>query len=511
MTTLDPSMHAGKCPAAQARDRAMIVHDLRGALQGVLGGVAMLDAVEVAAGARGQIDRVAASAQALACLLQGLLGDESISEQCVAHAWIDLPRFVEHLGKRWGGEADERGLRFRVDVAADLSGKLRADPMSLARALGNLIGNAFAHGRSGDVRLALRRTSDGGVAFDVLDDGPGLPQSIIDRVLRPGLIAVGVSNDGHGLGLHIARTLCAEMGGSFTLANRPGGGVAAGIAFPGALYETNATADVAAPAAPDRMDLSGMRILLAEDNPTNQMVATQMLRALNAEVTLASDGVEALERFEAAEFDIVVVDIEMPRMSGLDVIRAIRGRKDGRAGVPIVALTAYVMREHRERIAAAGANGLISKPIISVEALGKALRVHMATVAAPSPQATEAQDTAVSEEPVADLAIYQALCAAIGDGMMAELLEKVVADLMQARADLAGALTPLDRRPIRSASHILISVAGAIGATRLQSCARALNVAAQAEDSGGISADVRRCIDEIDAAIAFADSRRAPA
>lgn len=261
-----------------------------------------------------------------------------------------------------------------------------------------------------------------------------------------------------------------------------------------------------------RLDLGGLRILLAEDNPTNQIVAMQMLRALNADVTLSCDGVEALETFEQAEFDMVVVDIEMPRMSGLDVIRSIRARSDGRAGVPIVALTAYVMREHRDRIAAAGANGLISKPITSVDALGQALRAHVAPgprPAAAAPARSGPPPAGIATDgPVADLEIFDALCAAIGAGMMTELLEKVVADLLQARADLAGALDPLDRKPIRSASHILISVAGAIGATRLQLYARALNVAAAGEDGGDLSCDVRRCLDEIDAAVAFARSRR---
>ena len=136
-----------------------------------------------------------------------------------------------------------------------------------------------------------------------------------------------------------------------------------------------------------------------------------MLRALDAEVTVCSDGVEALERFEAEEFDLVVVDIEMPRLSGLDVIRAIRARGDARAQVPIVALTAYAMREHRERIAAAGANGLISKPITSVEALGRGLAAHVTPRSAGrAAAATPAADAAADAGgPVIDPAIYDAL------------------------------------------------------------------------------------------------------
>ena len=229
-----------------------------------------------------------------------------------------------------------------------------------------------------------------------------------------------------------------------------------------------------------------------------------MLRALDAEVTLASDGVEALERFKEASFDLVIVDIEMPRLSGLDVIRAIRARGDARAEVPIVALTAYAMREHRDRIAAAGANGLISKPLTSIEALGEALVAHLAPEAQPQPEAPPA----AAEEPVADQTVFDALCRAIGQDMMDELLEKVVADLRQARADLAAALSPLDRKPIRAASHILISVAGAIGATRLQHCARMLNTSAHEDKEATLPAEVRRCMDEIDAAVAFADGQR---
>jgi CheY-like chemotaxis protein len=236
------------------------------------------------------------------------------------------------------------------------------------------------------------------------------------------------------------------------------------------------------------------------------MVASQMLRALDAEVVVSSDGVEALERFEAESFDLVVVDIEMPRLSGLDVIRAIRSRTDERAGVPIVALTAYAMREHRERIAAAGANGLISKPITSVEALGRGLAAYVARVGGDTPPEPPAE--ADDGGRVIDMGTFDALAEAIGAETMAELIEKVIADLIGAQRELAAALPGLDRAPIRSASHILISVGGAVGAVRLQACARAANAAAHTEDAGVIEELVRRCIAEIDAAVEFCRSRR---
>jgi len=490
----------------------MIAHDLRGALQGVVGGVAMLDQADVAPPVREQLNRIAAASQALAGLIDCLIDADHAPRPADRAPPVDLQRFLAHLGRRWIGEAQERGVAFRVQPGFDLPATLDVPQVALGRALGNLIGNALRHAGGGEVRLAARRLDSGGVAFEVIDEGPGVPAAVADRVLRPGPRPSAPSADGHGLGLYIARDLCAEMGGALTLANRPGGGAVATVSLPAAPGRPVDGGAAAAPAeGRKRLDLGGLHILLAEDNLTNQMVATQMLRALNAEVTLSSDGVEALERFESGEFDLVVVDIEMPRMTGLDVIRAIRSRSDGRAGVPIVALTAYAMREHRDQIAAAGANGLISKPITSVEALGLALLAHVTPSEPPAPPAAAPvvpPQAADSGEPVADMEVFDALCAAIGSGMMAELLDKVVADLAQARDDLAGALSPLDRRPIRSASHILISVAGAIGAVRLQSCARSLNQVAHGEDGRSLPGDVRRCIDEIDAAIAFARSRR---
>jgi CheY-like chemotaxis protein len=178
--------------------------------------------------------------------------------------------------------------------------------------------------------------------------------------------------------------------------------------------------------------------------------------------------------------------------------------------VPIVALTAYAMREHRERIAAAGANGLISKPITSVEALGRGLAAYVARLggaALPEALAEEEDD----DGPVIDMATFDALAEAIGAETMAELLDKVIADLIGAQGELAMALAGLDRAPIRSASHILISVGGAVGAVRLQACARAVNASAHGEDAGKVAALVRRCIAEIDAAVGFCRGRRSVA
>lgn len=489
--SIDP-FHDSVSDAARAdREHAMLRHDLRGALQGIVGGVAQIDAATVSQAVREQIERVAASAKTLARLLG--LGDEADSTPSGAEDEnVDLGRLVAFVRRRHAGEARERGLGFEVRVAENVPPALSIGLVPTMRVLDNLIGNALKYADGGAVRLLVERAENGSVAFRVTGDGPTERSSAGD----------GTARSGEGLGLDIVHSLTERMGGTVQIATRPCGGVEAEIRFPGSVVVNDVPVRPVAAVA----DLSGLRVLLAEDNPTNQMVASQMLRALNAEVVLCADGVEALDRFDSVPVDLVVVDIEMPRLSGLDVIRAIRARGDERAQVPIVALTAYAMREHRERISAAGANGLISKPIVSVEALGRALASYVVRTA--RPREASAPEAAPVAGPVIDFSTFDALAEAIGPDTMAELIEKVVADLQSAQAVLAEALPSLDRAPIRSASHILISVAGAVGAVRLQASARSLNTLAHGESSERTVEELRRCLEEIDAAVAFASDWR---
>ena len=231
------------------------------------------------------------------------------------------------------------------------------------------------------------------------------------------------------------------------------------------------------------MRLSGVRVLLAEDNPTNQLVATQMLESLGATVTLARDGAEALEILEDDDFDAMLVDIEMPRVSGLDVMRRIRTSTGPHAKMPMIALTAYVMREHREAIDAAGADGVIAKPILSIEQLGDDIcRLLRQRTGGKGASAGPAPRADASQAPVIDESIYEGLVQAIGQNAMSELLDKVDADIRSARDRLSSALVSGDVGEIRSASHILISVAGAVGATPVQKGAKQLNTAARQGD-----------------------------
>ncbi len=247
------------------------------------------------------------------------------------------------------------------------------------------------------------------------------------------------------------------------------------------------------------MILSGLRILLAEDNPTNQLVAAQMLESLGASVILAEDGAEALEIVDREPFDVMLIDIEMPRVSGIEVIRTVRGASGPIAEVPMIALTAYVMREHRAAIDAAGADGVIAKPILSIEQFGADIRRFMRRRSdAAGAEGGGAGSVNGSAQPVIDRNIYDTLAEAIGPAAMTELLGKVNSDIQAARDRLVQAVDPVDLGEVRSVTHILISVAGAVGALPVQEGARQMNAAGHRDDASEIERDMQRLLGEID-------------
>lgn len=228
---------------------------------------------------------------------------------------------------------------------------------------------------------------------------------------------------------------------------------------------------------PDLGRLKGMKVLLAEDNVTNQLVATQMLENLGAEVDVAADGAIALELVKSSAYDLLLVDIEMPRVSGLDVIRAIRESPEPLASAPVIALTAYAMQEHREKITRAGADGLIPKPIISIEQFGLDILNYMDDgAAARGASATKPSgDQCVAS---IEMSVYDSLAESMGPETMHDLLGKVETDMISIRSQISAAKDSGDTDEMRGATHVLISVSGAIGAVKLQGQAEALNVLA---------------------------------
>lgn len=237
--------------------------------------------------------------------------------------------------------------------------------------------------------------------------------------------------------------------------------------------------------------LQSTKILLAEDNPTNQMVAMQMLESLGAEVTLAVDGAEALEILQREAFDVALIDIEMPRISGIELIRRLRSMQGDVAAMPLIALTAYVMREHRIAIEEAGADAIIAKPILSIEQFGADILEHLgASGAAPGSIPQQSLEFAADSQPAKmDLDVFDGLKNAFAPEKFVELTEKIRSDISSAKQQIGEACETGNLEQLRSSTHILISVAGVIGASRLQELAQCLNSAGHHADNDTIARD----------------------
>jgi two-component system aerobic respiration control sensor histidine kinase ArcB len=264
----------------------------------------------------------------------------------------------------------------------------------------------------------------------------------------------------------------------------------------------DATGDPGAEVLPD---LSDVQILVAEDNPTNQTILRGMLERLGARPVFASDGVEALEALGQTRFDIALIDIEMPELNGLEVMRAVRAGSPATAAMPLVALTAYVLRDNREAIYAAGADGIIGKPITSTEEFGRTiLRYAGRPMGLPEPEdvlATGADDPAYGDK--MDEARLDELLSIAGPDNASELLDRLTEDLCAIRDTLAAGVAARSVPMIREQTHILVAISGAVGAERLCRLSEVLNIAAKRRRLDDLEALHAPCRDDLDDLIAL--------
>jgi len=484
---------------------ALLGHDMRAALSEVIGGLRLIRIDALDPPTREQIERARASAEVLARLLEQGLAVMQSDGSPAPEEDIHLRRFLTDLDLRWTGRAQENGLGFAMTLPDDLPRTLRIDRVALDRVLSNLLGNACKYCDHGTVRFEVAHGPQGWLSFRVRDDGPGFPEPLLLRDLPIGSRPAGMKKPGSGMGLPIAADLTARLGGRLALRNLAPQGAEARFDIP-VLPMAGPDPDPDPRTVGTDPILSGKRVLIADGNPTSQTILAGFASLLGAEVVVVGDGVETIGRLQRESFDLLVVDIEMPRLSGLDVIRCLRAMPGAGAVMPVIAVTAYLLRSNRTAILAAGADETLAKPLMCPQAFAAAVRSALGRrgwqigLAETSP--------GPAEPPLMDDQRLPRLLALAGPDIARDLLDRLMSDLSGVERGLVQAGTGPDWEAIRGHTHVLIALAGAVGGLRLQARAEALNQLAHRADRSGLPARLQGVLTLLDGMIQFVSQVR---
>lgn len=282
---------------------------------------------------------------------------------------FDLHSLLDDVLNLFRHQACIRQLELQHCLAPDTPRWLIGDDLKLRQILFNLLGNACKYTNHGEIRVVVEATRPSADAVDLLfrvsDTGIGISAAALPFIFEE---FVGHANpeqtsQSAGLGLAICARLCQLMAGEISVDSSLGRGSCFSVRLPFAVASKSQKAP-ARPSPSEAFD-SGLKILVADDNRVNQRVLELMLARLNLSVQLVSDGYATLQSIRSEPFDLVVMDVEMPRLDGMAAARQLR--REGFSEVYIIALTAYSFSSHRQECEAAGMNDFLSKPLRFVD------------------------------------------------------------------------------------------------------------------------------------------------
>lgn len=464
---------------AQRRFFAQMSHELRTPLNGVVSALSLMES-SPAGPRQSQLMALAQSSSNNLMQVINYVLDVSrlelggFEDEATVFNWSALMQSVVDVVR---ARAVEKSLEIHQDITHDVPTEILGHPQLLRQVLLNLLINAIKFTDVGSITLRCLPVSreDGALQlrFEIEDTGIGIAPELQERIFEPFWTAapdkIGKEQSGTGLGLDIVRRNVEYMGGVVALRSEPGKGSSFWFELPLTAAEVAAAPD---PAAGARIrsgaPLAG-DILLVDDNETNLLLGSLILESLGARVTTAPGGAEALAAVRQSHFDLVLMDLTMPEIDGLEATRRMRTFSD-RQTLPIVALTAHADTSEKKSCLEAGMNDYLTKPIdkdLMAEKLAQWLCADRAAAGQPEDLlATEPEPDVAPGQELADPAVLEDLVRQIGRDNLAIVIDKVRAEAALRWGELVAADKAADAAALQRHVHSLASIFRSVGLIR---------------------------------------------